>query len=57
MTADPHIGFVVAAYAIAFIIVAAMIFVIMRDYRTLRRDLARFPGRGERAAGGDEGSS
>jgi len=56
MTADPHMGFVVAAYAIAFVIVAAMIFVILRDYRMLKRDLARFPGRGERAARDDEGS-
>lgn len=54
MTADPHFGFVVAAYAIAFVIVAAMIFVILRDYRTLRRDLARFPNRGERATRDEE---
>lgn len=56
MTADPHMGFVIAAYAIAFVIVAAMIFVILRDYGTLKRDLARFPARGERAARDDEGS-
>ena len=56
MTADPHMGFVVAAYAIALAVVAAMIFVILRDYRTLKRDLARFPARGERAARDDESS-
>jgi heme exporter protein CcmD len=54
MTADPHFGFVVAAYAIAFVIVAAMILVILRDYRTLRHDLARFPNRGERATRDEE---
>jgi heme exporter protein CcmD len=57
MTADPHFGFVVAAYAVAFVIVAAMILVILGDYWTLRRDLARFPGRGERSARDDEESS
>jgi heme exporter protein D len=48
MTADPHFGFVVAAYAIGFVIIGGMIFAILRDYFTLRRALARFPGRGER---------
>jgi heme exporter protein D len=56
VTADPHFGFVIAAYAIAFVIVAAMIFVILRDYWALRRDLGRFPVRGERAIRGDEES-
>jgi heme exporter protein CcmD len=54
VTADPHFGFVIAAYAIAFIIVAAMIFAILRDYFTLRRALSRFPARERRDAG--EGS-
>jgi heme exporter protein D len=51
MTGDPHFGFVVAAYAIGFIIIAGMIFAILRDYFALRRALARFPGRGERDEG------
>jgi heme exporter protein D len=50
VTSDPHFGFVIAAYAIAFVIVAAMIFVILRDYFTLRRALSRFPAGERRAA-------
>ena len=46
MTADPHFGFVVAAYAIAFVIVAGMIFVTLRDYSELKRALALVAGRG-----------
>ncbi len=45
---DPHFGFVVAAYALGFVIVGAMIIAILRDYFTLKRALSRFPGRGER---------
>lgn len=45
MTADPHFGFVVAAYAIAFVTVATMIFAVTRDYVELRRALARMGGR------------
>jgi heme exporter protein CcmD len=56
MTADPHFGFVAAAYAIAFVIVAAMIFVILRDYFTLRQALSRFPARARRDASEGEGS-
>ncbi len=51
MTADPHFGFVVAAYAIAFVIVAAMIFAIARDYYALKRELAQFPARERRGEG------
>jgi heme exporter protein CcmD len=51
MTADPHFGFVIAAYGIGFFIIAGMIFAILRDYFALRRALARFPGRGERDEG------
>jgi heme exporter protein D len=47
MIDDPHFGFVLAAYAIGFFIVAGMIFAILRDYFALRRALALFPGRGE----------
>ncbi|MGA2636166.1 heme exporter protein CcmD [Methylocella sp.] len=50
MTADPHFGFVVVAYAIAFVIVAAMIFAILRDYFALRQALSRFPAGERRAA-------
>jgi hypothetical protein len=50
MTSDPHFGFVVVAYAIALVIVAAMIFAILRDYFALRQALSRFPAGERRAA-------
>ena len=37
----PHLGFIVAAYAVTFIGVAAMIGGIWRDYRELTARLAR----------------
>jgi heme exporter protein CcmD len=40
-----HTGFIVAAFALSAAVVAGMILVLMVDYRTLRRDLARFPDR------------
>lgn len=55
MTADPHFGFIIAAYAIAFIIIAAMVFSILSDYFGLKRALARFPARRQR--GEDEDAS
>jgi heme exporter protein D len=45
---DPHVGFVVAAYLLGFVIVAAMTIATLWDYFGLRRALSRFPGRGER---------
>ncbi|VFU08693.1 heme exporter protein CcmD [Methylocella tundrae] len=48
MTADPHFGFIVAAYGVGFVVIAGMIFAILRDYFTLKRALSRFPQRGER---------
>ena len=50
MTADPHFGFVIVAYAIAFVIIAGMILAILRDYSTLRQALSRFPAGDRRAA-------
>jgi len=35
MFSDPRIGFVVAAYAVAAIVLAAMIFSVVFDYRRL----------------------
>ncbi len=46
MQHDPHIGFIVAAYVIAAIVVTSMIVVIATDYIGLRRDLSRFGARG-----------
>lgn len=47
MTSDPHFGFIVAAYGVGFVIIAGMIFVILRDYFALKQALSRFPARGE----------
>ncbi|MGD1038356.1 MAG: heme exporter protein CcmD [Roseiarcus sp.] len=41
MMAAPHIGFVVAGYAIAALVVAAMIASILWDYRALSAALRR----------------
>ncbi len=45
MSSDPNFGFVIAAYALGFAIVASMTLLILRDYRSLKRALARFPAR------------
>ena len=45
-----HTGFIVAAYVIAFGVVAAMIASIIADHRALKAALAKLPARD----GGDE---
>jgi heme exporter protein D len=40
MAAVPHMGFIVAAYAVAVAIVGALIAWVMLDYRAQRRTLA-----------------
>ncbi len=40
MLSDPHIGFVVAAYAVAFVVIAGMIGAVVLDYRRLGAGLA-----------------
>ena len=40
MSHDPHFGFVVAAYALAFVIVTGMIVTIFADYMRLKQALA-----------------
>ena len=42
MEHDPHTGFIVAAYILAFVVVASMIVAILSDYRSLKRSLRRF---------------
>ena len=37
--ADPHIGFVIAAYSIAAVVLAAMVGSVVFDYRRLSTDL------------------
>jgi heme exporter protein CcmD len=41
MMADPHIGFVIAAYAVAATAIAAMIAMVLLDYRSLSVNLDR----------------
>ena len=40
MSHDPHFGFVIAAYALAFVIVAGMIVTILADYMRLKQALS-----------------
>ncbi len=46
MNAASHMGFIVAAYAAATAIVAALICWVTLDYRALKQTLAEFEGRG-----------
>ena len=39
MLSDPHLGFVVAAYAVAFAVIAGMIGSVVLDYRRLGAEL------------------
>ncbi len=41
-----HLGFIVAAYVVAAIVIVSMIVAIVSDYRSLKRGLARFGARG-----------
>jgi heme exporter protein CcmD len=45
MTDIPHLGFIVAAYGIAAVVVAAMIAAILLDYRDLSARLAKLETR------------
>jgi heme exporter protein CcmD len=47
MTAAPHIGFVIAAYAIAAIVLVGMTIAVVVDYRTQKKALERLEGRRE----------
>jgi len=40
MNHDSHLGFIIAAYALAFVIVAGMVVTILADYRNLKQALA-----------------
>ena len=42
---DPHIGFVIAAYAIAAIVLIGMVIAVFADYRAQQRALARLESR------------
>jgi heme exporter protein D len=46
MDLGPHAGFILAAYAVATIVVAALIAWVMIDYRAQRRMLGMMEARG-----------
>jgi heme exporter protein CcmD len=41
MTADPHFGFIVAAYLAGILVIGGMIIWTIVDYATLKKTLAR----------------
>lgn len=49
----PHIGFVIAAYAIATAVVALLIGASVSDHRAVRRALAAYETKGAGASGPD----
>jgi heme exporter protein CcmD len=49
----PHIGFVIAAYAIAAVVVALLIGASVFDHRAVRRALAAYETKGAGASGSD----
>jgi heme exporter protein CcmD len=46
---DPHIGFVIAAYALAAIVLIGMVVAVFADYRAQRQALRRLESRDEQA--------
>jgi heme exporter protein CcmD len=52
MMADPHIGFVIAAYAVAVVVLAMMIGSVVFDYRRLSADLDKATRALDEARGG-----
>ncbi|MFI5010941.1 MAG: heme exporter protein CcmD [Hyphomicrobiales bacterium] len=52
----PHIGFVIAAYAIAALVVALLIGATLFDHRAVRRALAPYEARGRNPSGPDAAS-
>ena len=52
MLSDPHIGFVIAAYAVATVVIAVMIGSVMFDYRRLSAHLDEATRALEAARGG-----
>lgn len=43
---DAHLGFIVAAYVVAAVVILSMIVATVSDYRSLKKSLARFGERG-----------
>ena len=52
--ADPHIGFVIAAYSIAVVVIAAMTSSVVFDYRRLSAHLDKATRALEAARGGGD---
>jgi heme exporter protein CcmD len=52
MMSDPHIGFVIAAYSVAAVVIAAMIGSVVIDYRRLSAHLDKATRALEAARGG-----
>ncbi len=52
MMGDPHIGFIIAAYAVAALTIGAMIGWVALDSRRLNAELARATRALDRAKGG-----
>lgn len=48
---DPHLGFIIAAYVLGFVVIAGMVVAILYDQKVLKRALAKLPVRGESGAG------
>ncbi|MFZ0558887.1 MAG: heme exporter protein CcmD [Methylovirgula sp.] len=48
MTADPNVGFVVAAYLVALAVIAGMIVATIADYAGLKKRLERLAARTDR---------
>ncbi len=46
MNLGPHSGFIIAAYAMAAVTIAALVAWVWLDYRTQKRTLAEFEARG-----------
>jgi heme exporter protein CcmD len=46
--AAPHVGFVLAAYAIAFVVITGMILATILDYRGLKKKLQQAAARASR---------
>jgi heme exporter protein CcmD len=38
---DPHSGFIIAAFAVTFLVIGGMTIAIILDHRRLKRDLSR----------------
>jgi heme exporter protein CcmD len=56
MMGDPHIGFIVAAYAVAVATIGAMIGWVVLDFRNLSAELTRATRALDGARGGAKGA-